>query len=51
MTIVYDKKGNEYKVPHKIDLKEWLDNGYFLVNPKAKKETEKVEEEKEEPKE
>jgi len=47
MTIVYDKKGVEYKVAHKIDVKEWLDAGYLLVNPKAKKENEKVEKEKE----
>lgn len=38
MTIVYDKDGNEFKVKHQIDVKEWLDNGYFLDNPKTKKE-------------
>jgi hypothetical protein len=40
MIIVYDKKGNEYKVPHKIDLKDWLDNGYFLEKPKPVKKVE-----------
>jgi len=49
-TIVYDKKGKEYKVPHKIDVKDWLAAGYTLEKPltaaekkalKAKEEVEK----------
>lgn len=30
MTIVYDKDGKSYKVPYKIDVKEWLKDGYTL---------------------
>jgi len=30
MTIVYDKDGKEYKVPHQIDVQGWLDAGYTL---------------------
>jgi len=36
MTIVYDKDGKEYKVPHKVDVQGWLDAGYTLENPKEK---------------
>lgn len=36
MTIVYDAKGNEYKVNYEIDVKEWLVAGYTLDNPKQK---------------
>lgn len=39
---LYDKDGKEYKVPHKVDQREWLATGdYFKENPKAKKETTK----------
>lgn len=45
MAIVYDKKGDSHDVPHAIDLKDWLDNGYSLEKPSKKapikKETEK----------
>lgn len=37
MTIVYDKDGKEYKVPHKIDVQEWLNNGYTLEKQEDKK--------------
>lgn len=37
MVVVYDKQGNEFKVPHSIDVKDWLDAGYTLENPKEKK--------------
>jgi len=36
MTIVYDKDGKEYKVPHKIDVAEWLAAGYTLEAPEKK---------------
>lgn len=36
MTVVYDAKGNEYKVTHQIDVKGWLDAGYTLEAPKVK---------------
>ena len=36
MTIVYNKDGVEFKVPHKVDVQGWIDAGYFLVNPKEK---------------
>lgn len=39
MAIVYDKDGNEFKVNHQIDVAEWLKSGYYLENPKPKKET------------
>jgi len=32
-TIVYDKKGKEYKVNHRIDVKDWLTAGYTLEKP------------------
>lgn len=41
MTILYDKKGNEYKVPHQIDVKEWLASGYTLEKPKQTKKEDK----------
>ena len=37
MTIVYNKKGEEFKVPHKIDVKDWLNNGYSLEKTETKK--------------
>jgi hypothetical protein len=36
MTTVYDKDGNAFKVPHIVDVKEWLRDGYTLDNPKEK---------------
>lgn len=36
MTIVYDKDGNAFKIPYKVDVKGWLDAGYTLDNPKEK---------------
>jgi hypothetical protein len=36
MTILYDKNGNEYKVPHQIDVIEWLRDGYTLEKPQIK---------------
>ena len=30
MTLVYDKDGNSFKVPHKVDVKGWLEAGYTL---------------------
>lgn len=44
MTKVYDKKGNEYNVPHAVDVKEWLDGGYTLEAPKTKSVKQKIEE-------
>lgn len=41
MTVVYDKDGVAYNVPHLIDVKGWIDAGYTLDNPKEKKTTEK----------
>lgn len=38
MTIVYDKKGNAFEVPHQVDVKGWLDAGYTLEKPKTKKD-------------
>ena len=44
--ILYNAKGEAFKVPHKIDVKDWLATGkYFKVNPKAKKEAEAKKEE------
>ena len=37
MTLVYAKDGNEFKVPHLIDVADWLEAGYTLDNPKEKK--------------
>jgi hypothetical protein len=36
-TKVYDKDGKVFIVVHKIDVKGWLDTGYSLDDPKAKK--------------
>lgn len=36
MATLYDKKGKEYKVPHAVDVKEWLDNGFLKEKPKSK---------------
>ena len=37
MVVVYNEKGEEFKVPHQIDVKDWLSNGYSLEKPEAKK--------------
>lgn len=34
MTTLYDKNGNEVKVTHKIDVTNWINEGYTLENPK-----------------
>lgn len=47
MTVVYNEKGEEFKVPHQIDVKDWLSNGYSLEKPEAKKTKEKKEEKSE----
>ena len=41
MAILYDKKsGKEYKVPHAVDVKDWMATGkYTDKDPKANKET------------
>ena len=36
MTLVYDKDGNEFKVPHQIDVADWLEAGYTLEVPKKR---------------
>ena len=36
MTTVYGKDGKSFKVPHKVDVKGWLEAGYSLEDPKAK---------------
>jgi len=35
--VVYDKDGKEFKVAHRIDVKEWLEAGYLEENPKDNK--------------
>jgi len=41
MTVLFDKSGKEFKVPHAIDAKEWISTGkYSTVNPKALKQEE-----------
>ena len=44
MTIVYDKTGKGFEVPHPIDVNEWVAAGYSKEKPKAtpKKATRKV---------
>lgn len=37
MIVVYNEKGEEFKVPHQIDVKDWLSNGYSLEKPETKK--------------
>ncbi len=40
MTLLYNKAGKEFKVPHAVDAKEWIATGkYFLDNPKDKDKT------------
>ncbi len=34
-TLVYDKKGEEFKVIHAIDVKDWLEAGHTLEKPKV----------------
>ena len=31
--VVYDTKGVEYKVPHRVDVAEWLEAGYLKDKP------------------
>lgn len=38
---VFDKEGKEFEVTHPIDVKEWIEAGYFKENPKDKKATAK----------
>jgi hypothetical protein len=38
---VYDKDGKAFIVKHQIDVKEWLNNGYTLENPKETKKKDK----------
>ncbi len=41
--VIYDKKGGEINIPHRVDAKEWVASGdYFYDNPKAKKPTRKT---------
>ena len=47
MIVVYNEKGEEFKVPHQIDVKDWLNNGYSLEKPETKKTKEKKEEKSE----
>ena len=49
MTILYDKKGNAFKVTHSVDVKEWVDAGYSEEKPKRKAPLKKEEVKKEEP--
>lgn len=44
MTIVYNDKGEGFKVPHQIDVKDWLNNGYTLEKHEIKKSKPKKEE-------
>jgi len=37
--LVYDSKGKGYKVPHPVDVQEWLAAGYLKDKPSAKKRT------------
>ena len=39
MATLYDSKGKEYEVPHEIDVKEWLDNGFTKEKPKKTRQT------------
>ncbi len=40
MTLLYNKAGKEFKVPHAVDAKEWIATGkFFLENPKEKDKT------------
>ena len=41
MVVVYNEKGDEFRVPHQIDVKDWLSNGYFLEKPETKKTNKK----------
>lgn len=43
MIVVCNEKGEEFKVPHQIDVKDWLNNGYSLKKPETKKTKEKKE--------
>ena len=37
MKLIYDKDGNEVKMPHAIDAKEWVATGeYFYEKPEEK---------------
>ena len=36
MTTVYNKDGKAFKIPHKIDVKGWLQDGYTLEAPEQK---------------
>jgi len=39
MTLLYDKDGKEYKIPHRIDVKGWMATGdYTLEAPDAEGE-------------
>ena len=35
--VVYDAKGVEYNVPHRVDVAEWLGAGYLKDKPVAKR--------------
>ena len=37
MAKVYDKNGKAYNVTYAVDVKEWLDSGYTLDEPKGAK--------------
>ena len=41
MTIVYDKEGKEFEVPHPIDVNGWVLAGYSKDKPDTKKLLEK----------
>ena len=44
MVVVYNEKGEEFNVSYIIDVKDWLENGYSLEKPEAKKTKDKKEE-------
>ena len=44
MTTVYNKKGEGFRIPHAIDVKDWLADGYTLEAPIAKGKKGKTEE-------
>jgi len=31
---LYDKNGKEYEIPHAVDVRDWLEDGYSLEDPK-----------------
>ena len=41
MVEVYDKNGKAYSVKYAVDIKDWLDAGYTLEEPKGAKAQQK----------